>query len=117
MGLLKTVFEVNLGLFGGSAPGKDKQGDGAIRAKGCVPQRGVVEISDLTRTHLDLKAREDAVDVRHPGFRRFDSVGELDADVDSRYGEDLGWSFQSESRINLALVNIVCGLTTIAYSA
>jgi hypothetical protein len=54
MGLLKTVFEVNLGLFGGSAPGKDKQGDGAIRAKGCVLQRGVVEISDLTRTHLDL---------------------------------------------------------------
>jgi hypothetical protein len=40
MGLLKTVFEVNLGLFGGSAPGKDKQGDGAIRAKGYVSAWG-----------------------------------------------------------------------------
>jgi hypothetical protein len=37
---LKTVFEVNLGLFGGSAPGKDKQGDGAIRAKGYVSAWG-----------------------------------------------------------------------------
>lgn len=34
MGLLKTVFEVNLGLFGGAPPGKDEEGDGAVRAKG-----------------------------------------------------------------------------------
>lgn len=34
MGLLKTVFEVNLGLFGGSAPGAEKDGNGAVRAKG-----------------------------------------------------------------------------------